>query len=59
MTTFEELCEKLCMEEECSLLELLELSSEDLVERFKDRIEDKEDEIRKSILPEEEEGELE
>jgi hypothetical protein len=59
MTTFEELCEKLCMEEECSLLELLELSSEDLVERFKDRIEDKEDEIRKSILPEEEEGEFE
>ena len=59
MTTFEELCEKLCMEEECSLLELLELSSEDLVERFKDKIEDKEDEIRKSILPEEEEGEVE
>ena len=59
MTTFEELCEKLCMEEECSLLELLELSSEDLVERFKDKIEDKEDEIRKSILPEEEEGDVE
>jgi len=59
MTTFEELCDKLCMEEECSLLELLELSSEDLVERFKDKIEDKEDEIRKSILPEEEEGDVE
>ena len=59
MTTFEELCEKLCMEEECGLLDLLELTSEDVVERFKDRIEEREDEIRKAILPEEDEGNAE
>jgi len=40
-TTFVELKEKLCREEECFLLELLGITSEDIVERFQDIIEDK------------------
>lgn len=56
--TFEELCEKLSMEEECSLLELLEISSEEIVELFKDKIEERREEILlKLYLTEEDEGE--
>ncbi len=46
MITFNELCEKLMMEEETILLELLEITSEEIVERFQDRIEEKQTEIR-------------
>ncbi len=56
--TFEELCEKLSMEEECFLLELLEISSEEIVELFKDKIEERREEILlKLYLTEEDEGE--
>lgn len=44
--TFLELCEKLSMEEETILLELLEITSEEIVERFQDRIEEKQETIR-------------
>lgn len=45
MLTFVELLERLKREEETALLELLDLRSEDLVERFSDIIESKYDEI--------------
>jgi len=41
--TFAELCERLIRIDEVSLLELLEISSDDIVSRFEDRIEDKRD----------------
>lgn len=44
--TFPELCEKLSMEEETILLELLEITSEEIVERFLDRIEEKQETLR-------------
>ena len=43
--TFEEIKERLKREEECSLLELLDLTSEDIVERFQDIIEDRIEEL--------------
>ena len=39
--TYEELREKLRQVDEISLLELLDISSEELVERFQDRIENR------------------
>ena len=39
--TFAELCERLIHIDEVSLLELLEISSDDIVNRFEDRIEEK------------------
>ena len=58
MTTFEELCEKLSSEEECFLLELLEVSSEELIEVFKDRVEERQEEILLKLgLSEEDERE--
>ena len=59
--TFFELCEKLTMEEETVLLELLEITSEEIVERFQDRIEEKQETIRfkegfTDTAPEEDEG---
>ena len=44
--TFLELCEKLSMEEDTILLELLEITSEEIVERFLDRIEEKQETLR-------------
>jgi hypothetical protein len=58
MTTFEELCEKLSTEEECFLLELLEISSEEIIELFKDRVEERREEILLKLdLSEEDERE--
>lgn len=47
--TLEELKEKLAREEECFLLELLGISSDILVQRFSDEIEDRQDELREKI----------
>jgi hypothetical protein len=52
------------MEEETVLLELLEITSEEIVERFQDRIEEKQETIRfkegiEDPTPEEDEGALE
>jgi hypothetical protein len=43
--TIPDIMEKLKQVDEISLLEILEVSSEDLVNRFIDRIEDKADEL--------------
>jgi hypothetical protein len=43
--TFEELRDKLRQVDEISLLEILDISSEELVERFQDRIEDRMEEL--------------
>lgn len=45
MLTLNELREKLTRVDEITLMERLEISSEDLVERFVDRIEDRYDEL--------------
>jgi len=41
MNTFEEICEKLKTIDELSLLEQLDITSEEIVDRFQDLIEDK------------------
>lgn len=41
MLTFTDVCDRLKQQDEVSLMEILEISSEDIVERFKDKIEDK------------------
>lgn len=47
--TFEELKERLAMLDEVTLLELLNIHSVDLVERFEDVIEDKQDKLEREI----------
>jgi hypothetical protein len=42
---FEELCERLKRYDEITLLELLDISTEELVDRFGDKIEDKFDKL--------------
>lgn len=54
MLTLEELKEKLCKIDEISLMEILEISSEDLVERFTDYIENKYDELSEEFIEDEE-----
>ena len=49
MITFNELCEKLENVEETILVEILELNSMDIVERFQDIIEDKYDYLREDF----------
>lgn len=54
--TLNELKEKLADNyDEISILELLEINSYDLVERFTDKIEDKFDQLEEEFLDEEEE----
>lgn len=43
--TFYDLCEKLKKVDEVSLLEVLEISSEDLVDKFQDRVEERFEEL--------------
>ena len=47
--TFNELKERLKQIDEVSLLELLNIHSDDLVERFEDYIEDKQEELMKEV----------
>jgi hypothetical protein len=47
--TFEELKEKLQRVDEVTLLELLDIHSDDLIDRFEDVIEDKQEELMKEI----------
>jgi hypothetical protein len=51
--TLEEVKEKLKQLDETSLLEILEISSEEIVERFTDKIEEKEDYFIKDLEEEE------
>lgn len=53
MITFSELCKKLSELDEVTLMELLQLHSDDLVERCKDIIEDKYDFLVDDYLEEE------
>lgn len=53
--TYADVMRRLMQEREIDLLELLEISSEDLVERFKDKIEDKLEEFIEEFEEEEEE----
>lgn len=47
--TFEELKEKLQRVDEVTLLELLDIRSEDIVERFEDFIEEQQDRLTREI----------
>jgi|DEB0MinimDraft_3_1074331.scaffolds.fasta_scaffold35075_2 tetrahydromethanopterin S-methyltransferase subunit B len=47
--TFKELCENLKEIDEVTLLELLDISSEDIVYHFQDKIEDKIDELEELV----------
>ena len=47
--TFSELCEELKRIDETTLLELLEISSEEIVDKFEDKIEDKLDKLLYNI----------
>lgn len=47
--TFSELCEELKRIDEITLLELLEISSEEIVDNFEDKIEDKLDKLLYNI----------
>jgi hypothetical protein len=47
--TFEEVCERLSRIDEVSLLEVLDISSSDIVEKFKDNIEDKLDILEEDL----------
>lgn len=47
--TFPEICERLEKVDEVLLLELLEISSEDIVAKFQDRIERKIDELEEQV----------
>jgi hypothetical protein len=47
--TFEELKEKLQRVDEVALLELLEIRSDDIIERFEDYIEEQQDKLMREI----------
>lgn len=47
--TLPDICNKLKEVDEITLLEVLEISSEDIVERFQDRIEDQADRLEKEL----------
>ena len=47
--TFEELKEKLQSVDEVTLLELLDIHSDDIIERFEDFIEEKQEQLTKEI----------
>ena len=47
--TLPDICNKLKEIDEITLLEVLEISSEDIIERFQDRIEDQADRLEKEL----------
>lgn len=57
MLTLTELQEKLKREEECSLLEILNLTSEDILDRFYDKVEERYEQLAKEFDDTEEEQE--
>jgi hypothetical protein len=57
--TFEDIRERLKRLDEVTLLEVLDISSEDLVERFADKIEDRLDELEPELEELEDETEYE
>ena len=57
MLTLPELSEKLKKVDEISLLEVLEITSEDIVDKFQDVIEEKQEELEEELEEEEEQEE--
>jgi hypothetical protein len=57
--TYADVLRRLIQEREIDLLELLEISSEDLVERFRDKIEEKLEDFIEEFEEEEEENDWE
>lgn len=55
MKTFDEICEQLKETDEITLLEVLNISSEEIIERFQDFIESKLDFFQKDLEEQEEE----
>lgn len=53
--TFRELCDRLTYIDEISLMELLEINSEDLVRAFEDRIDQKRDQLEEDLEDERQE----
>lgn len=53
--TFTELCEKLKRIDEILLLEILEINSEEIVDRFEDRVDEKRDQIEEDMEDERQE----
>lgn len=51
--TLHDIKDRLKHVDEISLLEILEISSEDIIERFQDRIEDKQDELEEDLSDDE------
>lgn len=49
MLTFIDVCDRLKQQDEISILEILEINSEELVERFKDKIEENYDELAEDL----------
>lgn len=49
MLTLVEIAEKLKQFDEITLLEVLEINAEEIVERFMDKIEDNQDKLRKAV----------
>jgi hypothetical protein len=47
--TFQEVCEELNKLDETTLLEILEITTEELVDKFQDKIEDNLDELTKVV----------
>lgn len=55
MLTLNDLCNRLIRVDEVSLLEILQINSEDIVERFRDKIEDKYEELEEEMADEDSE----
>ena len=47
--TFKEVCERLSQIDEVTLLEVLDIASEDIVNKFKDKIEDRLDSLEEEL----------
>ena len=56
MLTFIDVCDRLKQQDEISILEVLEITAEELVDRFHDRIEDKFDYLADDLQDEEDES---
>jgi hypothetical protein len=51
MLTFQEVCDQLIQLDETTLLEVLDLTSEDIVNKFQDKIEDKLELLAEDLEP--------
>lgn len=49
MLTFIDVCDRLKQQDEISILEILEITSDELVDRFKDKIEENYDELAEDL----------